>query len=512
MPDDPPILEMRQITKRFPGVLALDRVDFAMRRGEVHALMGQNGAGKSTLIKVLTGVFPRDGGEVFFEGAPFAPRSPLEAQHRGISTIYQEVNLIPYLSVAENIFLGRQPRRFGRIDWATMRRRASELLRTFDLELDVERPVASYPVAIQQMVAIARAVDISARLIIMDEPTSSLDENEVQKLFEVIRSLQNRGVSILFITHFLAQAFEVSDRMTVLRNGRLVGVFETARLTRLELIGHMLGKDPSAVAELERTKARPAAESGETPLLEARGLGRKGSIEPFDLAVHEGEVLGLAGLLGSGRTEAARLLFGIDRPTSGSVAIEGRLVRIRSPRAATNLGIGFCPEDRKTDGIVPDLSVRENIVLAVQRRLSRFGLASRKKQRALAEKFMRLLGIVAASPEQPVKTLSGGNQQKVILARWLAASPRLLILDEPTRGIDVGAKAEVEELVEELSRKGVAVIFISSELEEVVRRSHRVAILRDRRKIAELAGEEITEGAIMETIAHAGDHGDDQPS
>ena len=506
MPNDAPILEMRRITKRFPGVVALDGVDFAMRRGEVHALMGQNGAGKSTLVKVLTGVYPRDGGEVFFEGEPFAPRSPLEAQLRGISTIYQEVNLIPYLSVAENIFLGRQPRRFGRIDWAAMRRRARELLRTFDLELDVDRPVA-----IQQMVAIARAVDISARLIIMDEPTSSLDENEVRKLFEVIRGLKARGVAVLFITHFLDQAFEISDRMTVLRNGRLVGVFETEGLSRLELIGHMLGKDPSAVAELERTKARPPTRKGETPFLEARGLGRRGSVHPLDLEVHEGEVLGLAGLLGSGRTEVARLLFGIDRPTSGTLRVAGRPVKIRSPRAATNLGIGFCPEDRKTDGIVPDLSVRENIVLAVQRKLSRLGLVSRRKQRALAEKFIRLLGIVASSPEQPARTLSGGNQQKVILARWLAANPRLLILDEPTRGIDVGAKAEVEELVERLSQQGMAVVFISSELEEVVRRSHRVAVLRDRRKIAELSGEEISEPAIMHAIAHAGDHADDRP-
>ena len=500
------ILEMRGISKRFPGVKALDGVDFSMRRAEVHALMGENGAGKSTLIKVLTGVYPRDGGEIHFDGQPFSPRSPIEAQEHGISTIYQEVNLIPYLSVAENIFLGRQPRRFGHIDWPAMRRRAAELLQTFDLALDVDRAVASYPVAIQQMVAIARAVDISARLIIMDEPTSSLDEGEVAKLFEIIRKLQADGVTILFITHFLGQAYAISDRLTVLRNGKLVGVFETAALPRLELIGHMLGKDPNAVAALEGEKvARQAGAEGE-PFFRADGLGREGAVEPLDLSVREGEVLGLAGLLGSGRTEVARLLFGVDRPTSGEVTMDGQRLTLRSPRAAMTRGIGFCPEDRKTEGIIPDLSVRENIVLAVQRRLSRFGIVSRQKQLEVARKFIDLLGIVAASPEQPARTLSGGNQQKVILARWLAASPRLLILDEPTRGIDVGAKAEIEGLVESLSRDGMAVVFISSELDEVVRRSHRVAVLRDRRKIAELTGEAIDEHTIMRTIASAGAH------
>jgi len=498
------ILEMRGISKAFPGVLALDRVDFSMRRGEVHALMGENGAGKSTLIKVLTGVYSRDAGEIVFDGRRFSCRSPTEAQEHGISSIYQEVNLIPYLSVAENIFLGRQPRRLGRIDWRAIHVRAEKLLRTFDLAIDVERPLASYPVAIQQMVAIARAVDISAKLIIMDEPTSSLDEGEVAKLFETIRKLRSGGVSILFITHFLDQAFAISDRMTVLRNGKLVGVFETAGLPRLELIAHMLGKDPEAVAELEREKVSHRGGVAGEPFFEARGLGQEGSIEPFDLEVREGEVVGLAGLLGSGRTELVRLLFGIDKPSSGEVRIDGKRVSLRSPRAAMKRGIGFCPEDRKTDGIIPDLSVRENIILAVQRRLSRLGRVSRRKQREIAEKFIKLLGIVASSLEQTARTLSGGNQQKVILARWLAAQPRLLILDEPTRGIDVGAKAEIEELVESLSRDGMAVIFVSSELEEVVRRSHRVAVLHDRKKIAELTGEAIDEHTIMRTIASAG--------
>ncbi|NQT54290.1 sugar ABC transporter ATP-binding protein, partial [bacterium] len=399
------LLEMRHIVKSFPGVRALGGVDFSMRPGEVHALMGQNGAGKSTLIKVLTGVYPADSGPIVFDGKPFRARSPIEAQDGGISTIYQEVNLIPYLSVAENIFLGRQPRgRFGRLDWRTIRREAAALLDTFDLHLDVDRPLAAYPVAIQQMVAIARAVSISAKLIIMDEPTSSLDDDEVAKLFDIIRQLKSQGVGILFITHFLDQAFAIADRMTVLRNGELVGVFDTATLTRLELIGHMLGKDPEAVAKMAHEKdAHRGGVEGDA-FFAAVGLGRKGAIEPFDLAIRPGEVLGLAGLLGSGRTEVARLLSGTDRATSGSVEIDGVAVSLGSPRAAIGHRIGFCPEDRKTDGIIPDLSVRENIVLAVQQRLARFGIVSRRKQLAIAEKFMKLLGIVAHGPEQPVRT------------------------------------------------------------------------------------------------------------
>jgi len=505
-PDHELILEARRIVKSFPGVLALDRVDFAMRRGEVHALMGENGAGKSTLIKVLTGVYPPDSGTLVFDGQPFAPRSPIEAQQRGISTIYQELNLIPYLSVAENIFLGRQPRGpLGRIDWSAIRRDAEKLLATFDLHLDVDRPLASHSVAIQQMVAIARAVSISAKLLVMDEPTSSLDEEEAARLFEIIRRLQAQGVAVLFITHFLDQAYAIADRMTVLRNGALVGVFEAARLPRIQLIGHMLGKDPEAVAALAGERDTHRAGVGGEPFFRA-SVAREPHLREVGIELRRGEVLGVAGLLGSGRTETARLLFGVDRPTKAAFELDGVAVAIGSPRAAMRHGIAFCPEDRKTDGIIPDLSVRENIVLAVQRRLARLGVVSRRKQLEVAEKFIRLLGIVAHSPEQPVRTLSGGNQQKVILARWLAAQPRLLILDEPTRGIDVGAKAEIERLVEELSADGMAVVFISSELEEVVRRSHRVVVLCDRRQVAELTGDEIDEHTIMHTIAEAGRH------
>jgi len=496
-----PLLQMRAITKTFPGVVALDEVDFSLRRGEVHALMGENGAGKSTLVKVLTGVYRRDGGEVLFAGRPLSVRSPGEAQAQGISTIYQEVNLVPYLSVAENIFLGRAPRRWGRLDWRAIHTRARALLQTFHLDLDVRLPLAAYPVAIQQMVSIARAVDISSRLIIMDEPTSSLDPHEVERLFAVTRRLRADGVSVLFITHFLDQAYEISDRFTVLRNGRLVGTFEAAGLPKLELVAHMLGRDPSAPAEIAHRPTAPEAADEAEVLLQAEHLGRRGALAPVDLAVRRGEVLGLAGLLGSGRTELARLLFGVDRPDSGSVSVGGRPVAPGSPRSAIRHGLGLCPEDRKTEGLVPDLSVRENIVLVVQSQLAKLGRFPRRRQVELAEKFIRLLGIVTTGPEQPVRDLSGGNQQKVILARWLAAAPRVLILDEPTRGIDVGAKAEIERLVESLAADGLAVVFISSELEEVVRRSDRVLVLRDRARIAELAGAAVDEGTIMRTIA-----------
>jgi len=524
-----PLLEMRGIIKRFPGVLALDAVDLTLRRGEVHALMGENGAGKSTLVKVLTGVYPRDGGEIVFGDQPLSVRSPGEAQSRGISTIYQEVNLIPDLSVAENIFLGRAPRLLGGarrqtcrqgtgggsgdprhrprascvgpLNWRAIHERARTLLQTFSLDLDVRLPLGSYPVAIQQMVSIARAVDISSQLIIMDEPTSSLDQQEVERLFGVIRRLRADGVSVLFITHFLDQAYEISDRFTVLRNGRVVGTFEAASLPKLELVGHMLGRDPSTLADISHQPLLTQEADQAEVVLQARGLGRRGALAPTDAMVRHGEVLGLAGLLGSGRTELARLLFGVDRADSGSVWVGRRRLAPGSPRAAIREGLGLCPEDRKTDGLVPDLSVRENIALVIQSHLPPLGRLPRRRQVELAERFIRLLGIVTTGPEQPVRDLSGGNQQKVILARWLAAAPRVLILDEPTRGIDVGGKAEIERLVESLAADGLAVVFISSELEEVVRRSDRVLVLRDRAVVAELTGAAVDEGTIMRTIA-----------
>jgi monosaccharide-transporting ATPase len=496
------ILQMHAIDKRFPGVHALDRVDFDVRAGEVHGLMGQNGAGKSTLIKVLTGVYPRDAGEITFEGRPFRAASPADAQRKGISTVYQEINLVPSLSVAENLFLGRAKRRWWGIRWAEQRRRAKQLLGDFGVDIDVEETLASYPVAIQQMVAIARAVDIKARLLIMDEPTSSLDARETQVLFDILRRLKARGLGIIFITHFIGQVYQISDRITVLRNGQKVGTFDAKDLPKLELVGHMLGRTPHEAAALEAERSVAEAPTAEREaLLTARGLSRRGAIEPFDLQIRRGEVLGLAGLLGSGRTEAARLLFGADRPDSGSISMGGKGLALRTPRRAIARGLALCPEDRKTDGIFDDLSVRENITLVVQRNLSKLGIVSRSAQTRIAEQFVRQLDIATPDLDRPVKFLSGGNQQKVILARWLACNPVLLILDEPTRGIDVGAKAEVEKLIEQLSREGMAIVFISTELEEVVRRSHRVAVLRDRKKVAELIGDRINERTIMSIIA-----------
>lgn len=500
-----PLLQMKKISMSFPGVKALTDVDFTLKRGEIHALMGENGAGKSTLIKVLTGVHHRDSGVIIFDGEEISPRSPLEAQLMGISTVYQEINLVPYLSVAENIFLGRQPMRYGQIDWDEMNYLAEEALKRLHLQLDVTEQLSAFSVAIQQMVAIARSLDISAKLLILDEPTSSLDEKEVEQLFRVIRSLKQQGIGIIFITHFLEQVYQISDRITVLRNGQLVGVYQTAKLPRVELVSAMVGKDLAALEQTTKTKSFDSKKK--EPLLKIRGFGRRGSINPCDLDLSVGEVVGLAGLLGSGRTELAKLIFGIDQVEKGQMQLDGKNVTINSPQRAINNGFGYCPEDRKTEGIFAELSVRENIILALQARRGWLRSFSRKKQEEIAETFIRQLKIVTPSTEQSVKNLSGGNQQKVIVARWLASNPKLLILDEPTRGIDVGAKAEVQKLILELCREGLSILFISSELEEVVRCSHRVAVLRDRNKIAELDNEQVNFQTIIQTIAHAGKEG-----
>jgi simple sugar transport system ATP-binding protein len=448
--------------------------------------MGQNGAGKSTLIKLLTGVYPRDGGTLTFQGRDFRPTSPGDAQRKGISTIYQEVNLIPTLTVAENLFLGRAPRRWFGVDWRAMRRKAEELLATFELKVNVDQPLGTMSTAVQQLVAIARAVQTDARVIIMDEPTSSLDSHETELLLGIIGRLKARGIGIVFVTHFLDQVYQVSDRITVLRNGALVGTYEASQLSKLDLVSHMLGKVPEEPALHARTEeTRPT-------VISAQGLSRKG-IAPFDLTMHQGEVLGFAGLLGSGRTEAARLLFGADRARSGTV--NGSVPK--SPRQAIERGLAFCPEDRKAEGIIPDLSVRENIALVVQRKLG--FTVSRAQQERIAQEFVTKLGIKTPSVEQPVRLLSGGNQQKVILARWLAYDPSVLILDEPTRGIDVGAKGEIERLIHQLSQRGLSVLFISAALEEVLRLSHRIAVFRDRKKVGELTSAGLPE--VMKLIA-----------
>jgi galactofuranose transport system ATP-binding protein len=497
------VLQMTGIRKVFPGVVALDGVDFRLLPGEIHALMGENGAGKSTLIKVLTGVYDIDGGEIVLSGEPVQIGGPLEAQRAGISTVYQEVNLCTNLSVAENIFIGREPRRFGRIQWGLMRKRAAELLARLDLELDVSASLDSYSLAIQQMVAIARAVDVSARVLILDEPTSSLDASEVARLFAVMRRLKDDGVAILFVSHFLDQVYEISDRLTVLRNGQLIGEFRTAELPQVQLVQKMIGKELATLSDVEdkaqaiRTKAAQAK-----PVVEAKGLGRTGAIAPFDLTIHEGEVVGLAGLLGSGRTELARLLFGADRADQGELSIGGKAVTLRSPEAAMRHGVAFSSENRRTEGIIGELTVRENIILALQASRGWTRPIPRRRQDEIVDKYIKALQIRPADPEREVRNLSGGNQQKVLLARWLITEPKLLIVDEPTRGIDVGAKAEIQRLVAELAEGGVAVLFVSAELEEVLRLSHKIEVLRDRRLVEELTNTpDVDADRITQTIA-----------
>jgi len=497
------ILRMTGIRKRFPGVTALDGVDFRMFPGEVHALMGENGAGKSTLIKVLTGVEGVDAGSVELAGATVAFGGPDQAQRAGISTVYQEVNLCPNLSVAENIFIGREPRRLGRIQWSWMRQRAAELLARLDLRLDVSAELGTQSIAVQQMVAIARALDVSARVLVLDEPTSSLDAKEVEQLMAVLRALRADGMAILFVSHFIDQVFAIADRMTVLRNGKLVGEYVTAEITPVRLVTKMIGKELAALDELEVSE-RSRADADRPVLVAADGLTRSSGIEPFSMTIRRGEVVGLAGLLGSGRTELARLLFGADHADGGTLDVDGQRVHLRSPRAAMRQHIGFCSENRKTEGLIAELTIRENIALAVQAGRGWTRPVSRRRQVELATRYIEALDIRPADPEAVVGTLSGGNQQKVLLARWLATEPRLLILDEPTRGIDIGAKAEIQRLVATLAEDGMAVLFISAELEEVLRLSHHVAVLRDRRVVAQLANDGLTLEEIMSTIADGG--------
>jgi galactofuranose transport system ATP-binding protein len=498
---DLPILEMTGIDKTFPGVKALQQVDFRLFPGEIHALMGQNGAGKSTLINVLTGVYGHDAGEVRLGGTAVRFAAPLEAEAAGIQTLYQEVNLCPNLSVAENIFAGRQPTRHGAIDWKTINKRAREVLAKLDLTIDVTRSLDAYPIAVQQMVAIGRAVSVEARVLILDEPTSSLDDGEVARLFAVLRQLKAAGMAILFVTHFLEQTYAVSDRITVMRNGEREGEYLARDLPVDLLVAKMTGHERMSQRLREGSSQVAREESQAAPLLSMQGVGRRGLMNPLDLEVRAGQILGLAGLLGSGRTETARLVFGAERSDTGSVEIGGQRTRLGSPHEAVRHGIAYCPEDRKKEGIVAALSIRENIVLALQARRGWWRMLSRARQREIADDYIARLGIKARDAEQPIGLLSGGNQQKVLLARWLATDPKLLILDEPTRGIDVAAKFDIMDRVLSLCAKGLAILFISSEISEVVRVSHRIAVLRDRRKIAEIAGDDLSEDQVYHLIA-----------
>jgi galactofuranose transport system ATP-binding protein len=490
-----PILALRGIVKQFPGVKALDGVDFELLPGEIHSLMGENGAGKSSLLKVLTGVYQPDQGSIVFNGQQIKPKSPADAAALGISAVYQEVNLAPNLTVAENICLGREPRSIIGIDWKAMTVRAHHALDRLGVHLDVGKPLGSYSIAIQQLIAIARGLDVSARVLILDEPTSSLDSGEVDSLFAVMRRLREEGIGIVFVSHFLQQVEDISDRITTLRNGRVVGVHEAHTLTRRELVSLMIGRE---IGDSAGTVASGAATTNPA-LLSFDGIGKVGSVEGLSFDIAPGEVLGIAGLLGSGRTEAIRICFGFDSPSRGQASFGGSKYPL-TPKKAIRLGMGHCPEDRKADGIFPNLSISENIFVVRQAKRGWFRPLSRNVQKALAQDSIRDLKIATPDEKKKIGELSGGNQQKVLLARWLSAQPKLMLLDEPTRGIDVGAKFEIADLIEKLRTGGMAFVFVSSELSEVVHSSTKIVVLRDRRQVAEMAAG-VSEDEVLAKIA-----------
>ena len=498
------VLEMRGISKFFPGVKALQNVNFTLRKGEIHALMGENGAGKSTLIKVLTGVYEKDAGEIHIAGhdGPVSIRRPQDAQRCGISTVYQEITLCPNLTVAENMYIARTPGSFT--SWKKMNAGAKRLLEELGIPAEPGRQLGDYSIAVQQMVAIARAVDMDCKVLILDEPTSSLDEQEVAKLFRLMRDLRAKGVGILFVTHFLDQVYEVCDRITVLRDGQLVGEYAIENLPRVQLVSKMLGKELDDMAAIKDDSAADQAASG-APVLEAQGLSSSDAVYPFDFSIRQGEVNGFTGLLGSGRSECVRAIFGADHVTGGHVRVNGKAAKIRKPLDAMKHGIGYLPEDRKRDGIVGDLSVRENIILAQQVLQGPFKPISRAQAEKYADEYIRLLEIKTASSGTPINQLSGGNQQKVILARWLLTNPQYLILDEPTRGIDIGTKTEIQKLVLKLAAQGKSCTFISSEIDEMLRTCSRLVVMRDRHVVGELTGDDLNQTKIMETIA-GGEH------
>lgn len=497
------VLEMRNISKSFPGVRALQNVDFTLCEGEIHALMGENGAGKSTLIKVLTGVYSKDSGEVYVKGHDNAVsiRSPQDAQNIGISTVYQEITLCPNLTVAENMYIGRTKNIYQ--NWKKMNADADKILNSLGIPASATQQLGNYSIAIQQMVAIARAVDMDCKVLILDEPTSSLDENEVEKLFGLMRDLKKRGVGIIFVTHFLDQVYEVCDKITVLRDGQLVGEYEIETLPRIKLVAKMLGKDMDDTADIQ-SEVEIYDDKGAEPVFEAEGLVSVAGIKPFDFYIRKGEVNGFTGLLGSGRSECVRAIFGADRVIGGKVKMHGKAVKINKPIQAMNNGIAYLPEDRKGDGIVGDLSVRENLVLALQVMKGFFKPFSKAQAYKFADEYIKLLDIKTASADTPIKSLSGGNQQKVIVARWLLTNPEYLILDEPTRGIDVGTKVDIQKLVLKLASEGKSVTFISSETDEMLRTCSRLIVMRDRKVVGELTGEDLNQNKVMSTIAGGG--------
>lgn len=494
------ILHMKGICKVFPGVKALQNVEFKLREGEIHALMGENGAGKSTLIKTLTGVHILDDGEIIMDGKSIINHSPQQAQENGISTVYQEITLCPNLTVAENLFIGREPRKAGLIDWKTMNKKSAELLGSLDIHVPPTQELDNCSIAVQQMIAIARAVDMKCKVLILDEPTSSLDDDEVEKLFVLMRKLKAQGVGIIFVTHFLEQVYAVCDRITVLRNGELVGEYTTEELPRYQLVAKMMGKDFDDLADIKSGHENHYDSSG-IPVIDAKGISHKGTIRSFDLQIQKGEVIGLTGLLGSGRSELVRSLYGADKADTGVLKVNGKEVKINAPIDAMKHGMAYLPEDRKRDGIIADLSVRENIIIALQAKRGMFKPMSKKEMEDAADKYIEMLQIKTASRETPIKSLSGGNQQKCIIGRWLLTNPDFLILDEPTRGIDIGTKTEIQKLVLGLADEGMSVVFISSEIEEMLRTCSRMAVLRDGRKVGELSGDDLTQDNIMHAIA-----------
>ena len=496
------VLKMQGICMTFPGVKALEGVDLTLKKGEIRALMGENGAGKSTLIKCLTGVNKFEAGEIYLEGFdhPIVNKDTMDAQKKGISTVYQEVNLCPNLSVAENLYIGREPlTKLGTVNRKAMNRQAAALMKQLELDVDVTRNLEEYSLALQQMIAIARAVDMDCKVLILDEPTSSLDDREVEKLFTMMRRLKEKGVGIIFVTHFLEQVYAVCDGITVLRNGQLVGEYEIADLPRVKLVAAMMGKDFDDLASI---KPETTGDKRKEPMvIEARGLSHAGTIKPFDLDIHKGEVIGLTGLLVSGRSELARAIYGADRAQTGTLKVKGKEVKVKNPIDAMHLGMGLLPDDRKAEGIVADLSVRENIILAIQAKQGILKKIPMAKQCEIADKYIDLLQIKCASRETLIKQLSGGNQQKVILARWLATNPDFLILDEPTRGIDIGTKTEIQKLVLKLADEGKSLIFISSEIEEMLRTCNRMAVLRDGQKVGEIDEADMNQMNVMKAIA-----------
>lgn len=497
MPSNNVLVEIKDVSKHFPGVKALDHVSLSIRRGEVHALSGENGAGKSTLIKILTGVYTYDEGSIFFDGSPVAFKSTNESQKAGIGSVYQELNMIPYLSVAENIYIGDYPMGKTGIEWKELYENAQNQLDSLNIDVDAKKQLNELSTAQQQMVSIVRAVSRDCKLIILDEPTSSLDTKEVKTLFSLVRQLKEKGVAFIFITHRMEEIYQICDRITVLKDGRFIGTYQAEDLNQYQLVTLMVGREITQ----QRKQTYFSPEKDQNYVVEVRNLAKKPKVKDVSFGISRGEIVGLAGLLGSGRTEVAEMLFGSEMPDAGEILYEGILQKNISPTKAVRAGLAFCTENRRLDGIVPNMSVKNNIVLACMKQISRLGFVISRKRLALVNRYIEELRIKTPTPEQRIRNLSGGNQQKALLARWMATNPKLIILDEPTRGIDVGAKQEVERLVQQIASQGIGVLLISSEIPELVRNCDRVIVLREGEQVGELAGAQISEEAIMQIIA-----------